>query len=230
VSEKIGQLKMVAPDGKMRLTDAVNTTTALRIIQSIPSPRAEPLKRRLATLGNERIQDLNDPELAIQKARERAVQVYKKRGMTDEEIRQRIQSIETRNDFTDQLKYRGAKTGFEYAYLTNKTYDIFGANTTASEIRAVKGLKKSDNIRDHMDKQELLLTEMTEETAKNIMVGNDAQGFHQLDECVEKSVQIMKETREKIEGATKKKALSDFNRLSEQQKEKRKYRKRKLLK
>jgi hypothetical protein len=86
----------------------------------------------------------------------------------------------------------------------------------------VKGLAKSDNIRDHMNKAELLLTEMTEETAKNIMVGNKATGFNQVEECVEKSVEIMTETREKIEKATKSRALSDFNRLSAQQKEKRK--------
>jgi hypothetical protein len=152
--------------------------------------------------------------------------------MTDEEIRQRIQSIETRNDFTDQLRERGIKEGFEYAYLTNKTYGIFGAHMTATSIKEVKGLAKSDNIRDHMNKQELLLTEMTEETAKHIMVGNDAKGFNQLEECVDISVEIMTETREKIEKATQQRALSDFNRLSDKQKEKRKliHKKRKPLK
>jgi hypothetical protein len=142
--------------------------------------------------------------------------------MTDEEIRQRIQSIETRNEFTDQLKGRGIKDGFEYAYLTNKTYGIFGANMTAEQIRTTKGLVKSDNVRDHMNKQELLLTEMTEETAKNIIVGNDAKGFTQVEACVGISVEIMTETREKIEKATQHRALSDFNRLSDKQKEKRK--------
>ncbi|MDR3169858.1 MAG: hypothetical protein LBU27_09300 [Candidatus Peribacteria bacterium] len=156
----------------------------------------------------------------MQRARARAMQIYKKKGMMDEEIRQRIQSIETRNEFTDQLRERGIKDGFEYAYLTNKTYGIFGAHMTAATIKEMKGLAKSDNIRDHMNKQELLLTEMTEETAKHVMVGNNAKGFNQLEECVDVSVEIMKETREKIEKATKQRALSDFNRLSDTQKEK----------
>jgi hypothetical protein len=118
-------LKFFADDGKMRLTDAANTATTLRIIQSIPSPNAEPLKRRLASLGNERVEEINNPELGIERARARAIRIYKNKGMSDDWIKKRLQTIETRNLFTDELWTRGIEKSFEYALITNKTYKVF---------------------------------------------------------------------------------------------------------
>jgi hypothetical protein len=106
LSEKIGQLKFLAPDGKKYKSDGANTETMLRIIQSIPSPKAEPVKQWLASLGNQRVEETNDPELGMQRARERAVQAYKSRGMNDQEIKQRLQNIDVRHNYTDELKAR----------------------------------------------------------------------------------------------------------------------------
>ena len=103
----------------------------LRIIQSIPSPKAEPIKQWLASLGNQRMEEVNDPELGMQRARSRAIQVYKSRGMTDKEIEQRLQSIDTRHVYTDELKARGIKAGLEYALLTNISYTRSGKNAQA---------------------------------------------------------------------------------------------------
>jgi len=106
LSENIGQLKFVAADGKKYKSDAANTKTILRIIQSVPSPNAEPIKQRLASLSNQRVEESNDPELGIQRARERAIQTYYERGMTDSEIIQRLRTIDIRHDYTDELKAR----------------------------------------------------------------------------------------------------------------------------
>ena len=219
VSEKIGQLKMMASDGKKYLTDVANTHTILRIIQSIPSPKAEPFKQRLATLWNERMEESNDPELWIVRARSRAIAVYKSRGMTDDEIKRRISSIETRNGLTDEYQARGI-VGIEYWILTNLWYWIFG--TTAEWIKNKKWLGKHDNPRDHMNKTELLLTELTEETSKNLIKTKNAKWFNQIAPCVEKSVGIVKWAKDAIEQATWEDVLTDFNRLSDRQKSLRK--------
>ena len=208
------QLKMIASDGKRYLTDAANTKTILRIIQSIPSPNAEPFKQRLASLWNERVEESNDPELWIARARTRAIEIYKSRWMTDDEIKRRISSIETRNDLTDEYQARGI-VGLEYWILTNLWYWIFW--TTAEWIKNKKWLGKHDNPRDHMNKTELLLTELTEETSKNLIKKKDAKWFNQIAPCVEKSVDIVKETKDAIENATGEDVLSDFNRLSDRQ-------------
>ena len=209
------ELKMLASDGKKYLTDVANTHTILRIIQSIPSPKAEPFKQRLATLWNERMEESNDPELWIVRARSRAIAVYKSRGMTDDEIKRRISSIETRNGLTDEYQARGI-VGIEYWILTNLWYWIFG--TTAEWIKNKKWLGKHDNPRDHMNKTELLLTELTEETSKNLIKTKNAKWFNQIAPCVEKSVGIVKWTKDAIEQATWEDVLTDFNRLSDRQK------------
>lgn len=188
----------------------------MRIIQSIPSPNAEPFKQRLASLWNERVEESNDPELWIARARARAIEIYKSRGMTDDEIKRRISSIETRNVLTDEYQARGI-VGLEYWILTNIWYWIFW--TTAEWIKKKKWLGKHDNPRDHMNKTELLLTELTEETSKNLIRKKDAKWFNQIAPCVEKSVGIVKETKDAIESATGEDVLSDFNRLSDRQKE-----------
>ena len=196
--------------------NCTNTKWAMRIIQSIPSPNAEPFKQRLASLWNERVEESNDPELWIARARARAIEIYKSRGMTDDEIKRRISSIETRNVLTDEYQARGI-VGLEYWILTNIWYWIFW--TTAEWIKKKKGLGKHDNPRDHMNKTELLLTELTEETSKNLIKKKDAKWFNQIAPCVEKSVGIVKETKDAIESATGEDVLSDFNRLSDRKKE-----------
>ena len=196
--------------------NCTNTKWAMRIIQSIPSPKAEPFKQWLATLWNERVEESNDPELWIARARARAIEIYKSRGMTDDEIKRRISSIETRNVLTDEYQARGI-VGLEYWILTNIWYWIFW--TTAEWIKKKKWLGKHDNPRDHMNKTELLLTELTEETSKNLIKKKDAKWFNQIAPCVEKSVGIVKETKDAIESATGEDVLSDFNRLSDRQKE-----------
>ncbi len=215
VSEKIGQLKMLASDGKKYLTDVADVETILRLIQSIPSPNAEPFKQRLASLGNERIDETNDPELWIARARARAIAIYKNKGMTKDEIQRRISSIETRNDLTDEYQARWI-VGWEYGILTNLWYWIFG--TTAEWIKQKKWLWKHDNPRDHMNKTELLLTELTEETSKNLIKKHDAKWFNQIEPCVIESVWIIQETKNSIEKATWENVLTDFNRLSDRQK------------
>ncbi len=111
----------MASDGKRYKSDAANTQSLLRLIQSIPSPKAEPFKLRLASLGNQKMEELNDPELGMQRARESAIKVYQSRGMSDKEITQRLQMIDTRHDYTDELKARGIQ-GKEYGLLTNISY------------------------------------------------------------------------------------------------------------
>ena len=143
VSEKIGQLKMPAPDGKMRVTDCANTETLLRLIQSIPSPKAEPFKRWLAQVGYERIQEIENPELAAQRSR----QYYKDLGYSDEWVERRMQSIEIREQLTEEWKNRGVKEGAEYAILTAEiSKATFGLKP--SEYMKLKGLKQ-ENLRDH---------------------------------------------------------------------------------
>lgn len=142
--------------------------------------------------------------------------------MSDERIKKRIQSIEVRNSFTDELWSRGIEKAIEFAMITNKTYKIFGDDVNAEEIRTIKGLAKNDNIRDNMTDIEMQLTQMTEVGAKEIIQWENAEGFTAIGECVDKSVEIVKETRAKFETIKKNPVLSSHNYLSPQQKEKRK--------
>lgn len=213
---KCEKLKFTWLDWKKHPWDWANTQTILRIIQSIPSPKAEPFKQRLASLGNDRVDEVNDPELWIARARARAIAVYKSKWMTDDEIQRRISSIETRNTLTDEYQSRWI-VWIEYWILTNLWYWIFG--TDAEWIKKKKWLNKSDNPRDHMNKTELLLTELTEETSKNLIKKHDAKWFNEIAPCVSKSVDILKDTKDSIESATWESVLSDFNRLTPRQKE-----------
>ena len=160
-------------------------------------------------------EEANDPELWIFRARERAIAVYRSRWMSEDEIKRRLSSIETRNDLTDEYKARGIGWN-EYWKLTNLWYWIFG--TTADWIRAKKWLNKNDNPRDHMNKTELLLTELTEETSKNLIQKHDAKWFNEIAPCVTTSVWIVKEAKDAIEEATWEDVLTDFNRLTPRQK------------
>ena len=150
VSEKIGQLKMLAKDGKMRLTDVADTKTLLRIIQTIPSPKAEPFKRWLAQVGSERLDEIVNPELAINRAKE----TYIRKGYEDSWIAQRLKSIDSRKELTDNWKERGAKDR-DYAILTDEIYkSTFNMNT--AQYRELKGINKSKrNLRDSFGLEEL---------------------------------------------------------------------------
>ncbi len=171
VSEKIGQLKMHSLDGKMRATDAANTETLFRIIQSIPSPKAEPFKAWLAKVGYERIQEIENPELAAQRSRE----YYKALGYSEEWIERRMQSIAIRSQLTDEWKSRDVQEGREYAILTAEiSRATFGL--TPTEYKNLKGLKR-ENLRDHMTGLELIFTMLGEEGTRIEAIKSDAQGF-----------------------------------------------------
>jgi len=152
VSEKIGQLKLMAPDGKLRETDCSNTETLFRIIQSIPSPKAEPFKRWLAKVGYERVQEIEDPELATKRTRA----LYKAKGYSDDWIEKRMRGIAIRGELTDEWQKRGVKEQKDYQILTSEiSKATFGI--TPSQYKKLKGLKR-ENLRDHMDDFELIFT------------------------------------------------------------------------
>jgi len=162
VSEKIGQLKLEAPDGKMRETDCANTETIFRIIQTIPSPKAEPFKRWLAKVGYERIKEIEDPELATKRTRA----IYKAKGYSNAWIEKRMRGIEVRETLTDEWKKRDVKEDKEYAILTAEiSKATFGI--TPSEYQKFKGLKRQ-NLRDHMNDLELIFTMLGEASTTKI--------------------------------------------------------------
>ena len=156
VYEKIVQLKMTAPDGKKRLTDVADTEQLLRIIQSIPSPKAEPFKAWLAMVGRERIEETIDPEQAI----DRALETYLKKGYTEEWVHQRLLAIRIRNELTDEWQKRGVEKGKEYAILTDEITRAWAGMSTG-QYKRLKGLKK-ENLRDNMSDLELVLTMLAE--------------------------------------------------------------------
>src|ERR1700688_587842 len=158
LSEKIGQLKMRSADGKLYATDCANTETLFRIIQSIPSPKVEPLKRWLARVGKERIDEIENPELAMGRMQE----LYEKKGYPKEWIDKRLRGIAVRQDLTDEWKDRGASTSMEFAILTNEIMEgAFGLKV--DEYKRVKSLER-ENLRDHMTDLELILTMLAEAT------------------------------------------------------------------
>ena len=162
LSEKIGQLKMLAADGKKYLTDVVSTEQLFRLIQSIPSPKAEPFKLWIAQVAKERLDQMQDPELSI----EQAMMDYKRLGYSDNWINQRIKSIEIRKDLTDEWKSRGLEEGVHFATLTDIIYKTW-ADKTAKEYKQYKGLKK-ENLRDNMTNAELVLNMLAELSTKQI--------------------------------------------------------------
>lgn len=209
------QLKFLASDGKKYLWDWANTASILRIIQSIPSPRAEPFKKRLALLWNEKVEESNNPELGMQRARQRAIQVYKSRGMTDKEIEQRLQSIDIRHDYTDELKARWIKDWLEYALLTNISYTRSGKS--AQEYKQYKWLVKTDNLRDHMTRTEIILTGLSEEAGVEIAKSKNAKGFNQIQDALIQWADIAKKTKENLEEKIGKPILDNKNRLTQKQ-------------
>lgn len=166
-------LEMVAFDGKVRKIQMADTEGILRIIQSLPSPKAEPFKRWLAKVGSERIEEINNPELAM----DRMKQIYEKKGYSKAWIEQREHSITTRHNLTDEWKERGAEIGKDYAILTNEIYKSgFGLN--AKEYKIIKGLHDSQNLRDSMTNIELALTNLGEATAVEFHRKNNSKGLN----------------------------------------------------
>ena len=169
----IVSLKLTASDGRKRLTDCANTEGVFRILMSVPSPKAEPLKLWLASLGKQAIDETENPELLT----ERQIELYKAKGYPDEWIKRRVQAIETRQELTDEWKKRGVTEGVEYAILTATiAKGTFGLNP--SEHSKLKGLARQ-NLRDHMTPMELILTAFSEEATRQVAVRDDAQGFNE---------------------------------------------------
>lgn len=206
VSEKIGQLKMLAKDGKMRLTDVADTKTLLRIIQTIPSPKAEPFKRWLAQVGSERLDEIVNPELAINRAKE----TYIKKGYEDTWIAQRLKSIDSRKELTDNWKGRGAKDR-DYAILTDEIYkSAFNLNTT--QYKELKGINKTKrNLRDSMGKLELAITNLAEVTANEMHNTNNSFGLEELKDDVQEAGKITGKARKEIEEKIGKKVVEKTN-------------------
>lgn len=203
LSDEIGQLPMPGTDGKMYPTDVASTETVLRLIQSIPSKNAEPFKRWLARVGYERIQEAQDPEIAIK----RAILTYQIQGRSDDWIEKRIRGIVVRNGLTDEWKRRGIQKGKQYAILTN----IISAGTfdgvQVDDHKRIKGLK-SQNLRDHMTDLELIFTMLGEKSTTEIAVAKDAKGFYQNVEAAKSGGKIAGTARSELEKQTGKKVLS----------------------
>jgi len=205
VSEKIGQLKMAAPDGKMRLTDCANTETLFRLIQSVPSPKVEPLKRWLARVGKERIDEIENPELGM----ERMKALYEKKGYPKEWIDRRTRGIAVRQDLTDEWKNRGLRNSIEFAILTNEI--IQGAfDLVVEDYKQVKGLER-ENLRDHMTDMELILTMLAEATTTKFHRDRDTLGFEPLKKDARDGGAVAGRTRRDIEAQSGKPVVSSGN-------------------
>lgn len=199
------QLKMKAEDGKMRLTDVMDTEQVLRLVQSIPSKKAEPFKVWLAKVGNERIDAAANPELSI----ERAIQDYRRLGYSEDWINQRIKSIEVRKALTDEWDRSGVRQGQEYAALTDLMLRTWSGMSTR-EYKGLKNLKK-ENLRDNMTNIELVLNMLAEASATEISAVRNPLGFHESSTVAQDGATVAKEAREKIERNTGRKTISSMN-------------------
>lgn len=212
LSDLIGQLPMPGADGKMYRSDVVATETLLRLIQAVPSPKAEPFKRWLARVGYERIQESQDPEIAIK----RAILTYQIQGRTDDWIEKRIRSIVARKELTNEWKERGIQEGQEYAILTNIISErTFGMHT--NNHKKVKGLSTRNNLRDHMTDLELILTMLGETSTKEIARRRDAQGFDENERAASAGGSIAGQARKQIENETGERVVSNKNFLGQNQ-------------
>ena len=198
-------LKMPAPDGKMRLTDVADTEQLLRLIQSVPSKKAEPFKLWLAKVGNERIDEMIDPELSI----ERAIQNYRQLGYGENWINQRIKSIEVRKALTDEWDKSGIEEGVGYAALTDLMSKVWSGMTTR-EYKQHKGLRK-ENLRDNMTNIELILNMLAEATTTEISQITSPVGFGESAEVAKRGAKAAKVARTQIEAETGKPAVSRLN-------------------
>ena len=189
-------LKMKAADGKMRLTDVADTEQLLRIIQSIPSPKAEPFKQWMAHVASERLDQMQDPELSI----EQAMMDYKRLGYSDNWINQRLKSIEIRKDLTDQWKLHNVEEGVQYATLTDIIYQQW-AGKSAKEYKQFKGLKK-ENLRDNMTNEELVLNMLAELSTTSITKAKNPQTLGENMQCAADGGDVARVAREQLEQKT----------------------------
>ena len=196
VYENFVQLKLEAPDRKMRLTDAADIQGIFRLIQSIPSPKAEPFKMWLAEIGKERIDEIIDPELTI----DRALETYLKKGYSKEWINQRLQAIQVRKELTDAWQEHGVKEGKEYAILTNEISKAW-SGMTIREYKDLKGLKK-ENLRDNMSTLELVLNMLAEATTTELTNIHNPRDFNENKEIAKRGGTIAGNTRKEIEADT----------------------------
>ena len=199
------QLKLKAPDGKMRLTDVADMQGIFRIIQSVPSPKAEPFKMWLAEVGKERIDEIIDPELTI----DRALEGYARKGYSREWINQRLQAIQVRKELTDTWQDHGVKAGNEYAILTNEISKAWSGMTTR-EYKDFKGLKK-ENLRDNMSTTELILNMLAETAIKDIAEATNPQGLEENKQVAQDGGSIAGDARKSIEARTGKPVITSKN-------------------
>lgn len=198
-------LKMPAADGKMRLTDVADTEQLLRIIQSVPSPKAEPFKMWLAKVGTARLDQMQDPELSIQQA----MIDYKRLGYSDNWINQRLKSIEIRKDLTDQWKLHNVEEGVQYATLTDIIYQSW-AGRTSKEYKKLKGLKK-ENLRDNMTNEELVLNMLAELSATSITKAKNPQTLDENKTCAKEGGDVARVAREQLESKTGRSVVSPLS-------------------
>jgi hypothetical protein len=198
-------LKMQAPDGKMRLTDVADTEQLFRLIQSIPSPKAEPFKIWLAQVAAERLDEMQDPELTI----DRALDDYVRLGYSENWINQRLKSIEIRKELTDEWKKRGLKEGVQFATLTDIITKAWSGKTT-KEYKILKGLKK-ENLRDNMTNTELILTMLAEASTKDISNAIEPKNFKESQVAAQQGGNVAKVALKELESKTGKKVVTPMN-------------------
>ena len=207
--EKIVRLKLAAPDGKQRETDCANTEILFRIIQSIPSPKAEPFKRWLAQVGYERVKEIENPELASARARE----LYQAKGYPQAWIEKRLRSISIRGELTDEWKQRGVQEGKEYSILTAEiARATFGVTPDAhSKLKGLDKVKTGNNLRDHMTDLELIFTMLGEAGTTEIARNKDAQGFADNQQAAKEGGTIAGDARKALEAKSGKRVVSKEN-------------------
>lgn len=198
-------LKMEATDGKMRLTDVADTEQLFRLIQSIPSPKAEPFKLWLAQIASERLDEMQDPEITI----DRALEQYMLLGYSESWINQRLKSIEIRNELTREWKSRGVKEGMEFAILTDIISKTWSGKTT-KEYKILKGLKK-ENLRDNMSNTELILNMLAEASTKDISSATKPENFDESKEVAKQGGNVAKVALNELESKTGKKVVTSLN-------------------
>ena len=205
--EKIVRLKMLAPDGKQRLTDVATAETLLRLVQSVPSPKAEPIKLWLAKVGYERMKEMADPALSLDRAR----QTWQQHGRSDKWIQQRMTGQETRNKLTDYWADHDIKKGSEFAILTNIIHQEW-SGVSVNEHKGMKGLE-SQNLRDHMSEAELIFTALAELSTRQISENVNATGMQQNQTAAKAGGRIARQARNQLESQTGKSVVSSSNYL-----------------
>lgn len=199
------RLKLVAEDGKMRMTDVADTTQLFRLIQSIPSPKAEPFKLWLAQVGSERLEEMQDPELSI----DRALEHYLHLGYSESWINQRLKSIEIRKELTDEWKNKGLKEGAQFAILTDIITKAWSEKTT-KEYKILKGLKK-ENLRDNMTNTELILNMLAEASTKDISQAINPKNFKESQKVAQQGGNVAKVALKELEDKTGKKVVTSIS-------------------